>query len=154
MSCAYLHQRVRAIVALFQRQWQQPRSDYSRMESSSQISPPPFSSSSQNRAVIDDLDPPSEGFFPVYVGSARQRFLLPIRCLGHASVRILLEQCEEEFGFAQSGSLALPCNVELFELAVEQAEESFRLEALESKHERKEKRSLRKRIALIRSAFR
>lgn len=63
-------------------------------------------------AVIDI----PKGYFPVYVGeSIKKRFIVPLAYLNHPSFQILLDQSEEEFGYAHlMGGLTFPCKEETF----------------------------------------
>ncbi|KAK3180363.1 hypothetical protein Dsin_032867 [Dipteronia sinensis] len=55
------------------------------------------------------------GFFAVYVGEDRKRFLIPTRFLNLPIFVYLLKIAEEEYGFKCNGGIALPCEVDLFE---------------------------------------
>lgn len=63
--------------------------------------------------------PPSSttptGFFPVYVGEGRQRFLVPMGFLSHPLFKMLLEKARNEFGFKQRSGLTVPCSVSAFQ---------------------------------------
>ncbi|PKU65419.1 Auxin-induced protein 6B [Dendrobium catenatum] len=54
------------------------------------------------------------GYFPVYVGEERERFVIPTRFLSHPLFSMLLEKAYQEYGFRQSNGLMLPCNVSVF----------------------------------------
>ncbi|XP_009408359.2 auxin-responsive protein SAUR71-like [Musa acuminata AAA Group] len=58
---------------------------------------------------------PPEGCFSVYVGPERERFVVRTECVNHPLFRMLLDEAEEEFGYAAAGPLELPCGVELFQ---------------------------------------
>jgi SAUR family protein len=66
---------------------------------------------------------PAEGCFSVYVGAGRQRIVVLTECLTHPLFRALLEEAEEEFGYAAAGPLELPCDTEAFARVLEQIEE-------------------------------
>jgi SAUR family protein len=66
---------------------------------------------------------PAEGCFSLYVGAGRQRFVVRTECLNHPLFRALLEEAEEEFGYADAGPLELPCNAEAFTRVLEQIDE-------------------------------
>ncbi|KAI4341973.1 hypothetical protein MLD38_026640 [Melastoma candidum] len=55
------------------------------------------------------------GFFPLYVGEDRTRFLVPTGFLSHPLFRMLLDKAQEEFGFQQRSGLVLPCSVAAFQ---------------------------------------
>ncbi|XP_030531758.1 auxin-responsive protein SAUR21-like [Rhodamnia argentea] len=54
------------------------------------------------------------GFFPVYVGEGRQRFLVPTAFLSHPLFKMLLEKAREEFGFEHRNGLTVLCSVPAF----------------------------------------
>ncbi|XP_062199530.1 protein SMALL AUXIN UP-REGULATED RNA 51-like [Phragmites australis] len=64
-----------------------------------------------------------EGCFTVCVGAGRQRFVVRTECVNHPLFRALLEEAEEEFGYAAAGPLALPCDAHAFVQVLEQIEE-------------------------------
>ncbi|KAI4364187.1 hypothetical protein MLD38_020314 [Melastoma candidum] len=70
----------------------------------------------------DQLEDPSQGtpkgFFPVYVGEERRRFVVPTGHLSHPLFRMLLEKARDEFGFDQRDGLAVPCSVNAFQEAL------------------------------------
>lgn len=53
-----------------------------------------------------------EGHFAVVAvkGEERKRFIVKLECLRDPEFLRLLELAREEYGFAQKGALALPCN--------------------------------------------
>lgn len=59
-------------------------------------------------------DVPS-GHVAVTVGSSCKRFVVRTTHLNHPVFKKLLIQAEEEFGFTNSGPLAIPCDESLFE---------------------------------------
>ncbi|XP_066346702.1 protein SMALL AUXIN UP-REGULATED RNA 51-like [Miscanthus floridulus] len=59
--------------------------------------------------------PPPKGHLAVCVGSAMQRFVIPMEYLKHRAFAALLREAEEEFGFQQEGVLRIPCEVPVFE---------------------------------------
>lgn len=58
------------------------------------------------------------GFFALYVGEERQRYVVPTSYLSHPLFKILLEKAYNEFGFAQKNGLAVPCSVSTFQEVV------------------------------------
>lgn len=66
---------------------------------------------------------PPEGCLAVYVGPARERFVVRAECVNHRLFRALLEEAEEAFGYAAAGPLALPCDADAFVRVLEQIEE-------------------------------
>ncbi|CAO2839316.1 unnamed protein product [Amaranthus hypochondriacus] len=73
------------------------------------------------------------GFFAVYVGEARERFVVPTNFLSHPLFKILLEKAYDEFGFEQKNGLIVPCTVSTFQEVVD---------AVESNHGRFDMRKL------------
>ncbi|TVU04904.1 hypothetical protein EJB05_48048, partial [Eragrostis curvula] len=69
-------------------------------------------------------EPPPEGCLAVYVGAARQRFVVRTECVNHRLFRALLEDAEEARGYcyAPDGPLQLPCDAEAFARVVEAIE--------------------------------
>lgn len=65
------------------------------------------------------LAPPPDvpsGHLAVYVGQqCRRRFVIRAAYLNYPVFRALLQQAEEEFGYAHQGGLAIPCDEFLFE---------------------------------------
>ncbi|VFQ65861.1 unnamed protein product [Cuscuta campestris] len=67
------------------------------------------------RATKDDKAAVPKGHFPVYVGEARRRFVVPIEYLEHALFRDLLDWAEQEFGYEHpTGGLTIPCTEDYF----------------------------------------
>ena len=65
---------------------------------------------------------PPEGCLAVYVGAARERFVVRTECVNHRLFRALLEEAEEARGpycYAADGPLELPCDAGAFARAVE-----------------------------------
>ncbi|THG04441.1 hypothetical protein TEA_003289 [Camellia sinensis var. sinensis] len=62
------------------------------------------------------------GFLAVYVGSERERFLIPTRFLNLPIFKCLLEKAEEEYGFNFTGGIALPCKVAFFRIVLKHLE--------------------------------
>ncbi|XP_061366755.1 auxin-responsive protein SAUR50-like [Gastrolobium bilobum] len=58
------------------------------------------------------------GFFPLYVGEERQRYVVPTRYLSHPLFKMLLEKAYNEFGFDQRNGLVVPCSVSAFQEVV------------------------------------
>jgi SAUR family protein len=55
------------------------------------------------------------GYFAVYVGPERERFVVRAECANHPLFRRLLDDSEREYGYAAQGPLALPgCDVDAF----------------------------------------
>ncbi|XP_062167610.1 auxin-responsive protein SAUR19 [Alnus glutinosa] len=55
------------------------------------------------------------GFFALYVGEERQRFVVPTGFLSHPLIKMLLEKSYNEFGFEQNSGLVVPCSVSTFQ---------------------------------------
>lgn len=55
------------------------------------------------------------GFFAVYVGEERKRFVVPTGSLSHPLFKMLLEKAHDEFGFEQRNGLVVPCSVSTFQ---------------------------------------
>ncbi|KAL7136705.1 hypothetical protein ABFS83_10G048200 [Erythranthe nasuta] len=76
---------------------------------------PPVPYDFNHREIEDDEntlpEDVKEGYFAVHTvdGGVLKRFVIEISYLGHPKFLKLLEQAEEEFGFAQIGILAIPC---------------------------------------------
>ncbi|GER45509.1 SAUR-like auxin-responsive protein family [Striga asiatica] len=62
------------------------------------------------------------GCFSVYVGPEKQRFVIKTEFVNHPLFRMLLEDAELEYGFANTGPLHLPCEVDLFVKVLAQME--------------------------------
>ncbi|KAF9598607.1 hypothetical protein IFM89_028276 [Coptis chinensis] len=62
------------------------------------------------------------GFFAVYVGEERQRFVVPTSFLVHPLFKMLLEKAQNEFGYEQRDGLVVPCNVSTFQEVVSAVE--------------------------------
>ena len=62
-------------------------------------------------SVPDDV---KEGHFAVVAvkGAEKKRFVVKLECLNSPTFLRLLEQAEEEYGFEQTGALAVPCRPE------------------------------------------
>lgn len=60
----------------------------------------------------DDMAP--DGYFGVYVGPDRARFVIKTESVNHPLFRMLLEDAEKEYGFDFVGPLTLPCEVSVF----------------------------------------
>ncbi|KAI4348948.1 hypothetical protein L6164_009608 [Bauhinia variegata] len=58
------------------------------------------------------------GFFAIYVGEERQRYVVPTSYLSHPLFKILLEKAYDEFGFDQKNGLVVPCTVSTFQEVV------------------------------------
>ncbi|XP_019165387.1 PREDICTED: auxin-induced protein 15A [Ipomoea nil] len=56
-----------------------------------------------------------KGHFPVYVGEAQRRFVVPIAYLKHPLFQELLHWAEQEFGYEHpTGGLTIPCTEHYF----------------------------------------
>ncbi|PSS01592.1 Auxin-responsive protein [Actinidia chinensis var. chinensis] len=70
--------------------------------------------------------PPSSktptGFFALYVGEERERFLVPTGYLSHPLFKMLLDKAYNEFGFEQRNGLVVPCSVGAFQEVVSAVE--------------------------------
>uniref|UniRef100_A0A7N0V6A0 Small auxin up regulated protein n=1 Tax=Kalanchoe fedtschenkoi TaxID=63787 RepID=A0A7N0V6A0_KALFE len=56
-----------------------------------------------------------KGFFPVYVGEFKKRFVVPVSYLNQPAFQELLIQAEEEYGFDHpNGGLTIPCSEDEF----------------------------------------
>ncbi|KAK6942598.1 Small auxin-up RNA [Dillenia turbinata] len=55
------------------------------------------------------------GFFAIYVGEERQRFVVPTSYLSHPLFKMLLEKASDEFGYDQKEGLVVPCSVSTFQ---------------------------------------
>ncbi|KAL5710612.1 hypothetical protein ACHQM5_021154 [Ranunculus cassubicifolius] len=80
----------------------------------------PVKKLSKKVKVIGGGDKPSSsktptGYFAIYVGEERQRFVVPISFLGHPLFKMLLEKAENEFGYKQKNELVVPCSVSAFQ---------------------------------------
>ncbi|KAB5552992.1 hypothetical protein DKX38_010303 [Salix brachista] len=64
---------------------------------------------------FDDAVTPPTGFFAIYVGDDRERFVVPTSSLSHPLFKMLLEKSYDEFGFQQRNGLVVPCNVSTFQ---------------------------------------
>ncbi|KAG6772458.1 auxin-responsive protein SAUR15 [Populus alba x Populus x berolinensis] len=64
---------------------------------------------------FDDVVTTPTGFFAIYVGEDRERFVVPTSCLSHPLFKMLLEKSYNEFGFEQRNRLVVPCNVSTFQ---------------------------------------
>ncbi|CAA0806909.1 SAUR-like auxin-responsive protein family [Striga hermonthica] len=62
------------------------------------------------------------GCFSVYVGPKKRRFVIKTEFVNHPLFRMLLEDAELEYGFANTGPLHLPCEVDLFVKVLAQME--------------------------------
>ncbi|RZC84081.1 hypothetical protein C5167_046889 [Papaver somniferum] len=63
-----------------------------------------------------------KGFFAVYVGEERQRFVVPTSFLDHPLFKMLLQKASDEFGYTQRDGLVVPCSVSTFEEVVSAVE--------------------------------
>ncbi|RYR55366.1 hypothetical protein Ahy_A06g030601 isoform B [Arachis hypogaea] len=56
-----------------------------------------------------------KGYFAVYVGVEKKRFVIPLSFLNQPSFQQLLSMAEEEFGFTHPmGGLTIPCTQDTF----------------------------------------
>ncbi|CAI9297852.1 unnamed protein product [Lactuca saligna] len=61
---------------------------------------------------------PQTGFFTLYIGEERRRFVVPMSYLTHPLFKMMLEKSSEEFGFSQKNGLVVPCSVNAFQEVV------------------------------------
>lgn len=73
-----------------------------------------FSDSDSDHPAMGSSRRTPSGFFAVYVGGDRLRFVIPTRFLNLPIFAALLNKAEEEFGLRTSGGLVLPCEVGFF----------------------------------------
>ncbi|KAI3423112.1 uncharacterized protein J3R85_011427, partial [Psidium guajava] len=55
-----------------------------------------------------------EGCFSVYVGPAKQKFMIKTECANHPLFKALLDEAEAEYGYSSGGPIELPCDVAVF----------------------------------------
>lgn len=55
-----------------------------------------------------------DGYFSIYVGSQKERFVIKTEYVNHPLFKILLEEAESEYGFTSDGPLLLPCEADHF----------------------------------------
>ncbi|KAK8700039.1 hypothetical protein V6N13_018444 [Hibiscus sabdariffa] len=56
-----------------------------------------------------------KGYFAVYVGENKKRFVIPVSFLNRPLFQDLLGMSEEEFGYSHpTGGLTIPCNEDIF----------------------------------------
>ena len=72
----------------------------------------PCSSVSNPEAAKPSKTP--KGYFPVYVGAQKQRFLIKTQFTNHPLFMTLLEEAELEYGYSNGGPVSLPCHVDTF----------------------------------------
>ncbi|XP_038720655.1 auxin-responsive protein SAUR50-like [Tripterygium wilfordii] len=58
------------------------------------------------------------GFFALYVGEERERFVVPTSFLSHPLFKMLLEKAYSENGFNRRNKLVVPCSVSTFQEVV------------------------------------
>ncbi|KAL7609332.1 auxin-responsive protein SAUR32 [Lactuca sativa] len=60
--------------------------------------------------------PVPKGCLAVKVGQGeeQQRFVVPVMYFNHPLFMQLLKEAEKEFGFAQKGTITIPCNIQEF----------------------------------------
>ncbi|KAK6805893.1 hypothetical protein RDI58_003678 [Solanum bulbocastanum] len=68
--------------------------------------------SSSSKRIASDIP---AGHVAISVGSNSRRFVVRAKYLNHPIFRKLLTQAEEEYGFSNHGTLAIPCDEFLFE---------------------------------------
>ncbi|KAK7285749.1 hypothetical protein RJT34_20530 [Clitoria ternatea] len=66
--------------------------------------------------TCDDEDHIPKGWLAIKVGqgSEQERIRVPVNYLNHPLFAQLLKQAEEEFGFAQKGTIIIPCQIAQF----------------------------------------
>ena len=52
-----------------------------------------------------------KGWFPVYVGPQKQRFVIKAEHANHSLFKAFLDESESEYGYKNGGPLVLPCEV-------------------------------------------
>ncbi|XP_034672615.1 auxin-responsive protein SAUR71-like [Vitis riparia] len=57
---------------------------------------------------------PPKGYFPVYVGAQKQRFVIKTQFANHSPFQMLLEEAEQEYGYSNEGPVLLLCEVDTF----------------------------------------
>ncbi|CAA7040637.1 unnamed protein product [Microthlaspi erraticum] len=64
----------------------------------------------------DDHEKVPKGCLAVKVGHGeeQERFVIPVLYFNHPLFGQLLKEAEDEFGFAQKGTITIPCHVEEF----------------------------------------
>lgn len=67
---------------------------------------------------ISDTTEIPTGFFALYMGEERRRFVVPTCYLSHPLFKMLLEKAYEKFGFEQRSGLVVPCSVIAFQEVV------------------------------------
>ncbi|KAJ7963447.1 Auxin-responsive family protein [Quillaja saponaria] len=75
-----------------------------------------FTSQNSNhgrKQVVRDVP---KGYLAIKVGQGeeQQRFVVPVIYFNHPLFMKLLKEAEEEYGFDQKGTIAIPCHVEAF----------------------------------------
>lgn len=55
-----------------------------------------------------------EGCLSVCVGAEKEKFLIKMEYVNHPLFKMLLDEAEMEYGYANEGPLELPCEVDLF----------------------------------------
>ncbi|XP_074555902.1 auxin-responsive protein SAUR32-like [Curcuma longa] len=68
---------------------------------------------------------PAKGRVTVRVGEEQQRFAVPVEHLSHPLFAALLEEAAEEYGFTQTGAIAIPCPVDHFRRVKEMIERRY-----------------------------
>ena len=66
------------------------------------------------RASTHPVTDVPKGYFAVYVGENKKRFVIPVSYLNNPLFQDLLSLSEEEFGYDHSGGLRIPCNEDVF----------------------------------------
>ena len=72
-----------------------------------------FGEEAHDHASLSSTTP--VGFFALYVGEERQRFVVPTSFLSHPLIKMLLDKSYNEFGFEQNSGLVVPCSVSTFQ---------------------------------------
>ncbi|KAH0977190.1 hypothetical protein GBA52_026909 [Prunus armeniaca] len=68
----------------------------------------------KNQTPSKSLDVP-KGYFAVYVGESKKRFVIPVSYLNQSSFQDLLSLAEEEFGYDHPmGIITIPCSEDAF----------------------------------------
>ncbi|XP_057774936.1 auxin-induced protein 15A-like [Salvia miltiorrhiza] len=58
--------------------------------------------------------PAPVGYFPIYVGPEKERFMIKTEHVNHPLFKSLLEEAESEYGYGHKSLLMLPCQVDRF----------------------------------------
>lgn len=76
---------------------------------------PPSPEARLRRGISEKRRVAPEGCLSVCVGSEKVKFLIKMDYVNHPLFKLLLDEAEMEYGYANEGPLVLPCDVELFQ---------------------------------------